>query len=327
MPGFITHYICGQSILKNTTSNVKDIIKKYEGIYNIGTQGPDMFFYYIPGHFKKSTQFLGLKMHKSNTQLFAESLIKHTQELNEEDKEIAIAYVAGYLTHYALDANTHPYIYYKTGFRKKGDCSPKYSLYHRKFETSIDILLLKLLNGKKTSKRKMWEVLKSEFREYDVISKLLVKAIEESHGRVISESSMRSCIKYMVNLNRFLNMKPGSSEMVPELLEDLTIGECRYNELLNLQYFRDNLDYFNLDKKTWYNPWDDSVEYNSSFIDLYNEGIKESKSFVEASFECIYNNMTTEEFVSYVGNKSLSSGLDCNMDLDWKFHDIIFVNN
>ncbi len=36
---------------------------------------------------------------------------------SETEREIAFSYIAGYLTHYVLDVNTHPYIYYKSGLK------------------------------------------------------------------------------------------------------------------------------------------------------------------------------------------------------------------
>ena len=46
MPGFTTHYILGLKAyggLEN--SGLKYIISKYRWLYQLGLQGPDMFFY------------------------------------------------------------------------------------------------------------------------------------------------------------------------------------------------------------------------------------------------------------------------------------------
>ena len=49
MPGFTTHYIFGMKAYNDLPNNqLKRIIAKYRWLYQLGLQGPDMFFYYIP---------------------------------------------------------------------------------------------------------------------------------------------------------------------------------------------------------------------------------------------------------------------------------------
>lgn len=329
MPGLITHYICGQSVLNNSNDDLKDILKKYEGIYNIGTQGPDMFFFYLPGHIRKSTKFLGIEMHNTNTGGFISSLIECSKELEGEDKDIALSYICGYLTHYALDANTHPYIYYKTGFRRKGDMlnAPKYSFYHRRFETSIDIMLLKLLSGKKPANKGLWEVLVSDSRENHVIANLLSKSLEMAYGRKISPEYLADAIKYMVNITRLIQSKGGRKKRFMELVEDFGITDDNISNLFHIQNIEEKLDFLNLEKNTWSNPWDNDVKYDESFVELYNKGVEEALFFVESTYDLYNSEILSHELLNIFGNRSMASGLDCELKLDWKFHDIIFMNN
>ena len=49
MPGFTTHYILGMKAYNDLPNNqLKYIIAKYRWLYQLGLQGPDMFFYNIP---------------------------------------------------------------------------------------------------------------------------------------------------------------------------------------------------------------------------------------------------------------------------------------
>ena len=49
MPGFTTHYILGvKAYGELENSGLKHIISKYRWLYQLGLQGPDMFFYNIP---------------------------------------------------------------------------------------------------------------------------------------------------------------------------------------------------------------------------------------------------------------------------------------
>ena len=49
MPGFTTHYILGTKAYNDMPqNNLKFIIAKYRWLYQLGLQGPDMFFYNLP---------------------------------------------------------------------------------------------------------------------------------------------------------------------------------------------------------------------------------------------------------------------------------------
>ena len=45
MPGFTTHYILGMKAYNDLPANyLKFVITKYRWLYQLGLQGPDMFF-------------------------------------------------------------------------------------------------------------------------------------------------------------------------------------------------------------------------------------------------------------------------------------------
>ena len=49
MPGFTTHYVLGMKAYNDMPqNNLKFIIAKYRWLYQLGLQGPDMFFYNLP---------------------------------------------------------------------------------------------------------------------------------------------------------------------------------------------------------------------------------------------------------------------------------------
>ena len=49
MPGFTTHYLLGVKAYNDLPNNqLRRIISKYRWLYQLGLQGPDMFFYNIP---------------------------------------------------------------------------------------------------------------------------------------------------------------------------------------------------------------------------------------------------------------------------------------
>lgn len=326
MPGLITHLLCGHATAKQVDKELSDVIKKYPESYNLGTQGPDIFFYYLPGFLNKETLNLGLLLHKNNTQDYILSMIESTKKLEGEQKDIATAYICGYLTHYSLDASTHPYIYYKTGFRQKGDKikAIKYSLYHRKFETAIDVLLLNHFTGKTPSEKSLWQFFNVDDTQEVVLGKIISSSLNSAYGRNISPKRTTKILKYVVLATKYLQSKEGKRKKIMEFMEDMSIGEHTYSSLIHDQVITDNIDYLNMSKDFWHNPWDNVQLKQDSFVELYNKGLENGINFANSAFSCINDKMPTFEFGKIIGNLSMASGEDCTEPLSWKHHNIIF---
>ena len=65
MPGFTTHYILGMKAYNDMPqNNLKFIIAKYRWLYQLGLQGPDMFFYNLPILRHRDHRNIGSYMHK-----------------------------------------------------------------------------------------------------------------------------------------------------------------------------------------------------------------------------------------------------------------------
>ncbi len=164
MPGFITHYLCAQAVLKSVSPNVSKAVARYGNLYNMGAQGPDIFFYYLPGLIKKRTKGIGVRMHQENPGAFILNISEEILNLREEDKPLIFAYTAGYLTHYALDAAAHPFVYARSNLRDdiRKRRAMRSSVEHRRLETSIDVQMLKLMSGEKPADYKLWQLINAE---------------------------------------------------------------------------------------------------------------------------------------------------------------------
>ncbi len=325
MPGLVTHYIFGHSVLNSLSNKNKNKINRHHEIFNIGTQGPDMFFYYVPGLLKKSTNQLGLVMHKKNIKNFFKEVIFEMNNLqNNTEREIAFSYIAGYLTHYALDYSTHKYIYYKTGFRRKGSLikSNKFSLLHKKLETNIDIMLCNVLSENHRASRKTWEILDATEEEAHAIAKVMSPSIKKVYGRFVNEEDVKNSILYMKNVNKFLNVKEDKFRMFRKLKDNLDITEKEIEQIKEMQ---DELgvDYFNLSKSEWYSPCDLFEKHNESFIDLYMLGHNNCIKIINALFDFYYYKITLDDLVDVIGNFSMATGLDCDMDKPFLHYDLI----
>ncbi len=325
MPGIVTHFIFGQTVLNNLSTEDRLTITKHEQIFNIGTQGPDMFFYYIPGLLKRELKQLGLILHKQKTgEFFKRSLIE-MDKLEGIEREIAFSYIAGYLTHYALDYKTHKYIYYKTGFRKKGRpiSSNKFSILHKNLETNIDIMLYNVLSEETTEKKRTWELLNANRQDANTITKVISRSVEDVYGRYVNKRDVINAILYMKNITKFLGTGADNKNHIYRALKkDLSITDVELKQLEILQNTL-NCDYLNLRKQEWYSPCDINEKHTETFIDLYLEGVESCIEIISALFDFCNHKISLDELMIQIGNYSMATGLDCNSDKPFIYYDLI----
>ena len=101
MPDIIVHTSFGAQVLERLAIDID------RDIYDFGLVGPDPFLFYrfYIAPFRHRANRYSSTMHREHTGDFLIELIKR----GKGDREV-FSYAAGFLCHYALDSNTHPYI-------------------------------------------------------------------------------------------------------------------------------------------------------------------------------------------------------------------------
>lgn len=104
MPACMAHYQFGQDILKRLDADMRASALAHKQEYDIGLQGPDIFFFYKPYKNNEISGY-GIERHAQPAiRMFAPIL----ENVHEEE---ALSYLLGLLCHYALDRSCHPYVY------------------------------------------------------------------------------------------------------------------------------------------------------------------------------------------------------------------------
>lgn len=145
MPDFWTHIIAGDEITAQISEqNVKKLLKNNYQLFNFGCQGADFFFYnsFWPWEKNKKGTEKGELIHQlSGRKLFAEILSTFKREGVYIEGELSdsefwqqnLVYLLGFISHYAVDRECHPYIMDNDGEGEK----------HKLIEASIDLYLTK----------------------------------------------------------------------------------------------------------------------------------------------------------------------------------------
>lgn len=77
MPALLTHYLCGDEMVRSVDiPEVANVINSYRNLFNLGTQGPDVFFYHNawPWAKGKSLAQIGSRLHVEKVRQFFDYL-------------------------------------------------------------------------------------------------------------------------------------------------------------------------------------------------------------------------------------------------------------
>ena len=106
MPAAYSHYRLGQLVLDKLNQPLKHVLETNQDLFDIGLHGPDILFYNRPYIHSKINR-LGSAMHKERADIF---FYQALEILKETKSAPQFAYLCGFICHYILDSNCHPYI-------------------------------------------------------------------------------------------------------------------------------------------------------------------------------------------------------------------------
>lgn len=107
MPSTYAHYRMGQEVRKELDGTERNIVEAYPELFLIGLHGPDILFYYHPLTDNRVNR-IGYKIHARPGREFFESALQVVRR--NSGKNVYLAYLYGFLCHFALDETCHGYI-------------------------------------------------------------------------------------------------------------------------------------------------------------------------------------------------------------------------
>ena len=130
MPSTYAHYQFGQEVQKKLPEELSSIISHHMPLYQIGLHGPDILFYYH-ALFPNSVNHMAYRIHEKKASYFIRKSLVTLKSLS--NPEAGLAYMFGFICHFALDSECHSYIEFK--IRQNG-------ITHTEIETDFDRRLL-----------------------------------------------------------------------------------------------------------------------------------------------------------------------------------------
>lgn len=131
MPATYAHYIFGKKVFQRLPESIRQEIRQGKDAFLLGLHGPDLLFYYYPIKKNRINQ-QGVIMHK---ELAADFFDRGRTRFRKEQDPVLRAYLYGFLCHFILDNECHPFV---------NQYAKENGLGHLTIETEFDRYLMSL---------------------------------------------------------------------------------------------------------------------------------------------------------------------------------------
>ena len=294
MPSTVTHSYFIMDIYDKLPLDKKIFLKDQKNNMKAFAQSTDSLNFYISCNLKKSKKIRKFAsfFHTHKTGEFLITLTNYIKYNYYKDNPEVMAFLYSMISHYILDSELHPFIYYKTGnFNRKDKTTYKYNSKHHFMETYIDKYLISIREKITPYKYKHYK----EIFNYNEFTKELSDVINFSFKETFNTTNFAK--EYNLSLKRMklafkiLRYDPhGFKSKLYNAIDLISPKKTPKISFLSYYYKCKNNNYLNTDHKKWTYPVNKSKKYTLSFTDLYINALSDAIKVIEEVNEYIYNN-------------------------------------
>lgn len=202
MADFVSHHLFGEQALPVFPMPAQRAAARRPACFFWGCQGPDPLFY-RKIVFGSPLHKTGNRMHSEKTaELFA-ALARTVHCLSDEAREMAEAYFYGFLCHYALDSEIHPYVYCRQEQLHSANVRLLSSAIHCEIETDIDCVLYQRHTGRAVTTFKPGDHYQLDSAELAVLACILRAVLLSVYGEDVPTHDLRRAFEEMLSWQEF----------------------------------------------------------------------------------------------------------------------------
>ena len=202
MADFVSHHLFGEQALAVYPAPVQALAESRPACFYWGCQGPDPLFY-RKVLFGSPLHKLGNRMHSERTDRLFAALAHGVHDLTGTAHEIASAYFYGFLCHYALDSEIHPYVYCRQEQIRSVDTRLSGSAVHCQIESDIDSLVYERVRRAPVTTFSPADSYTLEAEEKAVLAALLHAVLKAVYGADAPPYSLRRAFDEMLAWETF----------------------------------------------------------------------------------------------------------------------------
>lgn len=275
MPNVVTHGLMALDVYNQLeTSRVKSAIKAFPKAYLLGSNGPDILFYYqaLPWQNQELNQKIadyGHVVHSENINEFYNTAMEFVLSIKDERRQdILISFMAGHLQHWALDTLAHPFIFYRSG-----PLEGKRPYDHYRYESMIDALMVTYVKRKRLQNLKAKRFLDVSDEERRVIASFYQRLLDAVFDIKISPQVIEDAIKTFKKSLTYLYDPNNVAFNLVSRLEKRFGTPWKYSSHIVSSKIDAKYDVLNLKHEAWSNPTNVDEVSTQSFVDIYNQSI------------------------------------------------------
>ena len=322
MPATATHAIFAMDVYNELPNTIKQLIDKNTFQYKMFSQSTDSLMFYNIESLKsgKKVRELQHTFHTSKSRSFFITLVEYIKRNKLYDNSYVMVFLYGFICHYVLDSNVHPFVFYKTGlFDKKDKNSYKYNNLHAFMETYLDNYMIK--------EKLFMDPFKFRIDKFcfdnTKFNNELNKCIDYVFREVFYVDNMHKIyfdsLKQMKGfIRRYRFDKTGIKSFGYKCIDKITPKSVFRFEALSYHYKSKSEEYFlNTRHEIWFNPCDRNIFSYESFDDLYKKSILEARDII-IKLDMYFKSKKVNLCDIFL-NKSYLTGLDCDKKNTLKF--------
>ncbi len=314
MPGIITHNQFGQealrlSIFKASTSDFTQSRAEQEA-FLLGNQGPDPLFYCVGDPLLVAYRNIGTLLHSEKTPELIYALSTCAQSFPEKDQPLLKAYACGFVCHYLLDKNEHPFVYSQQyalcQAGEDGLTERDGSDVHALIESELDEMMLYTKTGQTVANISPdKEFIRCDRVSLHTISLFVTQVIKEVYGKTLRDDFFSRSVYSFRRIQRVFHSPHGVKRVllgkVERLLRNHSFVQAMSHRAIPLKYS----SFDNHDHQLWENPFAKTVS-SASFMDLFNLALQQAS---EALVCFSKNDFSLEDARAIVQNQNFSGRL------------------
>lgn len=266
MADFVSHHLFGKGALSVFPMPAQNVIARNKTCYLWGLQGPDPMFY-RKIFFGSPLHKLGNKMHSEKTSELFAALAKAVHLLSDEEREMAEAYFYGFICHYSLDSEIHPYVYYRQEQIRQIDTKISRSVIHSQIESDIDYIICKRLTGQNVTEFDPDRQYRLSIKESAVLASVLHAVVQLVYGITVPTREFRRAFEEMRVWENFLYSDSKKVYKGAIRLENLVGKGALLTGHMKIEM--PEWDCTNDDHTTWYNLWKPEEKRTETVEDLF----------------------------------------------------------
>lgn len=252
MADFVSHHLFGEQAQSVFPAPVQELIGKHPVSFRWGCQGPDPLFYrkILLG---SPLHKLGNRMHSEKTDELFAALARGVHCLTGTAQETAAAYFYGFVCHYALDSEIHPYVYCRQEQIRSADAKLHASAVHCQIESDIDYLIYERAYHAPVTNFRPAGLYALPAEEKAVLAVLLHAVLENVYGEDVPVRDLRRSFDEMLSWENFFYAEKRTVYRSAQKLERLAGRGALLTGHMKVE--RPAWDALNEQHTPWHNLW------------------------------------------------------------------------